>query len=143
MLQSMRVVNWQIQPTYPLTACSIKIACLDSRLNVLVGILLLSHIFVLLVLLNPYSSYENGHGQIAVMSGLTPPGIDCYAVLEILQSADIEEIKRAYRRLSLVRHPNKNPGDPGAHDAFCTVKSLGHWSCSRQEELIILSVTIA
>ncbi|MCJ1233999.1 hypothetical protein MMC14_001957 [Varicellaria rhodocarpa] len=52
-----------------------------------------------------------------------PIDIDCYAILEILQSADAEAIKRAYRRSSLLRNPDKNLGNPGAHEAFCTLNS--------------------
>ena len=47
--------------------------------------------------------------------------IDYYAILEITEEAESEEIRRAYRRLSLLRHPDKNPNDSGAHEAFCIV----------------------
>ncbi|MCJ1292731.1 DnaJ- protein scj1 [Xylographa carneopallida] len=41
--------------------------------------------------------------------------------LEIKQSATAEEIKQAYRRLSLARHPDKNPNSSTAHHTFCTL----------------------
>ena len=50
-----------------------------------------------------------------------PPEIDYYAVLEVREDADAEDIRRAYRRLSLLRHPDKNANDPKAHEAFCIV----------------------
>ena len=52
-----------------------------------------------------------------------PLEIDYYAVLEIKEDADAEDIRRAYRRLSLLRHPDKNLNDSKAHEAFCIVWS--------------------
>lgn len=43
---------------------------------------------------------------------------DCYEILGVEKSADHDTIKRAYRKLAMQFHPDKNPGDKEAEDKF-------------------------
>ncbi|MFN0131574.1 MAG: molecular chaperone DnaJ [Phycisphaerales bacterium] len=47
-----------------------------------------------------------------------PTTRDYYEILSVERTADTEEIKRAYRRLAMKHHPDRNPGDADAEAKF-------------------------
>lgn len=44
-----------------------------------------------------------------------------YDVLGIKPDATEVEIKKAYRKMAILHHPDKNPDDPQAHEKFQAV----------------------
>ncbi|KAF0026968.1 hypothetical protein F2P81_021705 [Scophthalmus maximus] len=46
---------------------------------------------------------------------------DYYDLLGVSRDATTREIRRGFKKLALTMHPDKNPGDPSAHDRFLQV----------------------
>ena len=43
---------------------------------------------------------------------------DYYKTLDVSENASQEDIKKKYRKMSLLYHPDKNPGNQEAEDKF-------------------------
>lgn len=50
-----------------------------------------------------------------------------YDILNVSTSATDVEIKKAYRKMAILHHPDKNPDDPTAHEKFQEVCFFIHF----------------
>ena len=53
---------------------------------------------------------------------------DYYEVLGVEKNASADEIKKAYRKLAIKYHPDKNPGDKEAEEKFKEAAAAWHRS---------------
>lgn len=53
---------------------------------------------------------------------MTTTALSPFEVLGVPESASHDEVRRAYRRLVLRYHPDRNPGDPSARERFLAVQ---------------------
>lgn len=58
---------------------------------------------------------------IALLVAVWAEGRDFYKLLGVSREASTREIRQAFKKLALTMHPDKNPGDPSAHENFLQV----------------------
>lgn len=68
------------------------------------------------------------------------PSFDCYSTLEVSKNATESEIHKAYKRLALVHHPDKNPDDAGATARF---QQVSHFQLPFRWHLFIAYADLA
>lgn len=62
-------------------------------------------------------------GLLAALLVLVDAGRDFYKILDVPRDAPKSQIKRHYKKLSRVYHPDKNPGDKDAEQKFMELSS--------------------
>src|SRR5437868_11011385 len=61
---------------------------------------------------------------------------DYYEVLEVSRTATEAEMKKAYRRLAMKHHPDRNPDDHEAEEKFKEAKEAYEVLCDQQKRAI-------
>jgi preprotein translocase subunit Sec63 len=59
-----------------------------------------------------------------ILAVLSATQKDLYKILEIERGANEQQIKKAFRRLSAIHHPDKNGGDEKAKDRFIEIQRV-------------------
>jgi DnaJ family protein B protein 11 len=49
------------------------------------------------------------------------PGKNYYRILGVSKSATLKQIKKAYRKLAITNHPDRNKNDPKAQEKFVEI----------------------
>jgi len=70
---------------------------------------------------------------LAVFPPTVSGGEDFYALLGVDRGADTRTIRKAFKKIAILKHPDKNPDDPGAHDAFVRINRA--YEVLKDEEL--------
>lgn len=68
---------------------------------------------------------------ILLLAVVVEAGKDYYKVLDVPRDAPISQIKRHFKKLSRVYHPDKNPGDSSASEKFMEIAEGSHTCLSR------------
>src|ERR1700723_4059999 len=61
---------------------------------------------------------------------------DYYKILEVPRTANEADIKKAYRRLAMKHHPDRNPDDPDAEHKFKEAKEAYEVLCDPQKRAV-------
>lgn len=73
-------------------------------------------IFVIVTILLAYTSVSVYRANMKI-----EPPFDPFNILGVTRTATEKQIKKSYRRLSVIHHPDKNRGDPTAGDRFIKI----------------------
>lgn len=67
---------------------------------------------------------------------------DFYNILGVSKNASDSEIKKAYRKLAIKYHPDKNPDDPKAEEKFKQAAEAYEVLGNKEKELSTISLDI-
>lgn len=67
---------------------------------------------------------------------------DYYEVLGVSKDADAKEIKKAYRKLAMKYHPDKNPGDKAAEEKFKEINEAYEVLSDEEKEALTIDLVM-